>query len=181
MSLYENGLYSILQIKKRRYWPKNIPSEAATSLGQEYGSTKIRTTQHDGVRMFFAALRDRKPACLLATCSTTGQGEKVTHIVKDKKGVSSQVTFARPVVFDDYSRGRNAVDAHNNLRDNMISYHDILRGDSWLHRVFAFYLSVVEANAFAAYRKFSINGDRVTHAQFRQEVRYSPICREIRG
>jgi Transposase IS4 len=122
--------------------------------------------------MFFAALRDRKPAYLLATCSTTGPGETVTHIVKNKKGVSSEATFVRPVVFDDFSRGRNAVDAHNNLRDNMISYHDILRGDSWLHRVFAFYLSVVEANAYAAHRKFNVNRDRVTHAQFRHNVRY---------
>jgi Transposase IS4 len=171
-SLYQRGLFSILQVKKRQYWPKNIPGEAANELSDVYGSTQFRVTNYEGIRMFFAALRDRKPVYLLATCSTTAPGQEVTHVIKDKKGRSSDVTFVRPVVFDDYSKGRNAVDAANNLRDNMTSYHDVLRGDSWLHRVFAFYLGVVEANAYAAHRKYNARAESVQHAQFRQEVRY---------
>ncbi|CAG8733098.1 15762_t:CDS:2, partial [Funneliformis caledonium] len=38
ITLYNHGLYSILQIKKHRYWPKNIPSDITDVLGDTYGS-----------------------------------------------------------------------------------------------------------------------------------------------
>ncbi|CAG8488797.1 35218_t:CDS:2 [Gigaspora margarita] len=38
ISLYNHGLYSILQIKKCRYWPKNIPHDITNALDEPYGS-----------------------------------------------------------------------------------------------------------------------------------------------
>ncbi|CAG8647065.1 10777_t:CDS:2, partial [Diversispora eburnea] len=43
ISLYNYGLYSILQIKKRRYWPRNIPHDITGALEDTYGSSVSRT------------------------------------------------------------------------------------------------------------------------------------------
>ncbi|CAG8845303.1 38455_t:CDS:2, partial [Gigaspora margarita] len=38
IALYKHGLYSILQIKKRHYWPKNIPHDITGALENAYRS-----------------------------------------------------------------------------------------------------------------------------------------------
>ncbi|CAG8743419.1 11962_t:CDS:2, partial [Funneliformis caledonium] len=51
-------------------------------------------------------------------------------------------TFHQLVVFDEYNEFRSAVDILNNLCDNSLSYHDILRSKRSADHIFAFYLTV---------------------------------------
>ncbi|CAG8688987.1 4091_t:CDS:2, partial [Gigaspora margarita] len=57
VTLYKHGFYSILQLKKRCYWPKNIPHDITDALGSDYGSFVCRTGNLDGVELAF-----RRPA-----------------------------------------------------------------------------------------------------------------------
>ncbi|KAJ8652095.1 hypothetical protein O0I10_012282 [Lichtheimia ornata] len=169
-ALRKKGLYSILALKKRKYWPRNVPSDIIDNLPSIYGSHVCKVKTIDDVPMFVAALRDRKPQCLISTCSTTLPGSVVSHIVKDNNQ-SRRVTFQRPVVFDEYHAAKGAIDINNNIRDNMASYHDVIRSQSWQHRSFAFFLAVAEANAFLAWRAFGSENLRgITHYKFRERL-----------
>ncbi|CAG8651944.1 347_t:CDS:2, partial [Diversispora eburnea] len=49
ISLYNYGLYSILQIKKCHYWPGNIPYDITGALENTYGSSISRTCKINNV------------------------------------------------------------------------------------------------------------------------------------
>src|SRR6185369_9323239 len=110
-TLYNHGLYSILQIKKRRYWPKNIPHNITDALENTYGSIVSRACKINDVDLTVYSIRDRKDIVLLASCSTTVLGTEVKRYIK---GVGD-IKFCRPVVFDEYNEFRSAVDILNNL------------------------------------------------------------------
>ncbi|CDH55609.1 predicted protein [Lichtheimia corymbifera JMRC:FSU:9682] len=141
--LRKKGLFSIVSMKKRKYWPRNV---LRTSL-----RTYLEFMDH-------------------ITCSTTLPGSTVSHVVKENNR-SRRVSFQRAVVFDDYNEAKGAIDINNNIRDNMISYHDVIRTNTWQHRSFAFFLAVAEANAFLAWRTFGPENLRgITHFKFRERL-----------
>lgn len=75
-------------------------------------------------------------------------------------------TFARPLVFEEYEAGKGAVDTANNRRDNMPSFHDVMKTYRWEIRCLSFFFAVAEANAFSAYKYVEIE-DRMNHFEFR--------------
>ncbi|RCH81741.1 hypothetical protein CU097_005367, partial [Rhizopus azygosporus] len=94
--LMNHGLYSIMQVTKHRYWPQGM---FETDIIQATG------------RCLFALLGLKKLT-----------GEKTF-----KSSDGNQVTINRTKVVDEYERHRlGSVDAANNLRDNLTSYHDII-------------------------------------------------------
>ncbi|CAG8651697.1 5954_t:CDS:1, partial [Gigaspora rosea] len=99
-------------------------------------------------------------------CSMTILGSEVRRYIKDH----GNVTFRRPVVFDEYSEFKSAVDILNNLRDNSISYHDILASKRSVDRIFVFYLTVAEANSFSAYCQFVPGKQNTRHVDFRKQL-----------
>ncbi|CAG8751763.1 14784_t:CDS:1, partial [Cetraspora pellucida] len=48
-----------------------------------YGSYFSKVAIVNGIHLIAAFLKDRKPQCIIATASTTTQGDEVEHIVKD--------------------------------------------------------------------------------------------------
>ncbi|KAJ8651861.1 hypothetical protein O0I10_012554 [Lichtheimia ornata] len=169
-TLYQRGLYSILAIKKRRYWPKNVPKDLLDNLPESSGSHVCKVGEVDEVRMFTAALRDRRPQCVVSTCSTTLPASFVTHTVQ-VNGRSERVRSQRAAVFDEYGNSFGAIDANNNVRDNMTSYHDVMRTHKWEHRSFAFFWALAEANAFLAWRAFGPDELRnMDYCDFRERL-----------
>lgn len=166
VTLYRYGLYSILQIKKRRYWPKNIPSDITAVLEESYGSFNSRTRKLDGVGLTLCSIRDRKDMVLLASCSTTNLKTEVNRYIKNY----GNVKFLRPVIFDEYNEYRSAVDILNNLRDNALSYHDVLQTKCSENRILAFYFSITEANSFSAYCQFVPEKKNTRHVDFRKQL-----------
>ena len=79
-------------------------------------------------------------------------------------------TCHRPVVFDEYNEFRSAINILNNLHDNSLSYHDILGSKRSADRIFAFYLTVAEANSFSAYCRFVLGKKNMKHVDFRKQL-----------
>ncbi|CAG8619569.1 482_t:CDS:2, partial [Diversispora eburnea] len=150
ISLYNYGLYSILQIKKRRYWSRNIPHDITGAREDTYRSSISQTCKINNVDLAVCSIRDQKNIILLSSYSTTTLGTEVNRYIKD----SGDVKFCQPVVFDEYNEFRSAVDILNNLRNNALSYHDVFVSKCSVDRIFTFYLLVVEANSFSAYCQF---------------------------
>ncbi|CAG8620147.1 2259_t:CDS:1 [Ambispora leptoticha] len=165
-TLYNHGLYSILQIKKHRYWPKYIPHDIIDALEDAYRSFVSRARSINNVDLTVCSLRDRKKIVLLASCFTTTLGSEVKRYIKD----CSNVTFHRSVLFDEYCEYKSAVDILNNLRNNTLSYHDVLVSKCSVDRIFAFYLSIVEANSFFAYCRFVPEKQNIKHVDFRKQL-----------
>lgn len=102
--LMENGLQSIMQVAKRAYWPRGMPTtDIVQSLGPNYGDVKCMKSTVPGENMFVVAYRDLKAKALVSTCSTTTAGMK--RKFKDKEGTMHEVI--RPEVFDDYETNKS--------------------------------------------------------------------------
>ncbi|CAG8857155.1 27319_t:CDS:1, partial [Gigaspora margarita] len=61
----------------------------------------------NSTHLIAASLKDRKPQCIIATASTTTQGDEVECIVKERNNLSL-VKFARPKIFSEYSSLKSA-------------------------------------------------------------------------
>jgi hypothetical protein len=170
LALMNRGLFSLLMCKRRAGWPINYPGDLLLGgLEGPYGTCCAATsTSAEGFRLVAAALKDRKPRCIIGSCGITTSGELVERVVKNGQH-SETVTFHIPEIFADYSRGKGAVDINNNIRSNMTSIADVMRVDSWEMRTFSFYVGVIEANAYLACRAFKSDyiRARVEHVTFR--------------
>ncbi|CAI2169179.1 10391_t:CDS:1 [Funneliformis geosporum] len=112
------------------------------------------------------SIRDRKEIILFSSCSTIIRRIEVNRYFK---GYGS-ITFCQPVVFDEYNELRSAVDILNILHDNSLSYHDILGSKRSTDRIFAFYLTVAEANSFSAYCRFVPGKRNMKHIDFCKQL-----------
>ncbi|CAG8801626.1 16748_t:CDS:2, partial [Gigaspora margarita] len=106
ISLYNYGLYSILQIK-------NVAI---------------------GLKIFLMIL----PILLMSHMGPLSVEQETLDC--------GAIKFKRPVIFDEFNEFRSAMDILNNLRDNSLSYYDVLLLKHSVDCIFAFYLSVAEAN-----------------------------------
>jgi hypothetical protein len=79
-ALKEQGLFSIMQVKKKRYWPRGMPAEdIISSLGMTLGDSQCLKSRTDCI--FLVALRDIKPKCVIASAGSVSPGETVTRWV----------------------------------------------------------------------------------------------------
>ncbi|CAG8647923.1 4774_t:CDS:2, partial [Dentiscutata heterogama] len=113
----------------------------------------------------------RKPQCIIATASTTAADDEVERVVKERNN-SSLVKFTRPKIFSEYSASKGAVDINNQIRDNMTSFHDVMRGSDWEIRVLAFLLRIAEANAFISFKKWRRGAHDTSHFDFRRQLAF---------
>lgn len=96
--LSELGLYSIMQVTKRRFWPRGMPSVDVTSqlenhYGSHYTTAKFNA---DGSKLFVCAYRDQKVKALVSSCSTT----RLTGERRFRDDSGRVVTIRRPEVFE---------------------------------------------------------------------------------
>lgn len=66
---------------------------------------------------------------------------------------------------------KGAVDTANNRRDNLTSFHDVMKSYRWEVRCLAFFLAIPEANAFSAYMLSALDGSKRLHNAFRWRLR----------
>ncbi|CEG77500.1 hypothetical protein RMATCC62417_12240 [Rhizopus microsporus] len=101
--------------------------------------------------MFVCAFRAQKVKAFVSSCGTTGLTNEKTF----KSFDGNLVTIKRLEVVDEYERHKSSVDAANNLRDNLTSYHDIISTERWEMHFFGFFLGLCEADAYSSFRIFS--------------------------
>ncbi|EPB91415.1 hypothetical protein HMPREF1544_01737 [Mucor circinelloides 1006PhL] len=165
--LSDLGLYSIMQVTKRRYWPRGMPvTDIVEQLESAHGSHYTMKKNSGSGTMFVCSYRDRRVKAFISSCGTTSRlGGQRTSVSSG----SLEVAVSRPNVVNEYETHKSSVDAANNLRDNKISYHDIISTERWEMRFFGFFLGICEANAFSAYRVFNENGG-TTHSAFKDSL-----------
>ncbi|KAG2193134.1 hypothetical protein INT47_006434 [Mucor saturninus] len=124
--LLDQGLFSIMQVNKRAYWPRGMPStDIIQCLCPERNSFAAMSKVDDSGRTIFVCLyRDKKAKALISSCSTTTPS---TQFYQDSNGS----VLRRPQIFQDYETQKSSVDANNNRRDNMVSIHDAMKKYRW--------------------------------------------------
>lgn len=97
IKLLDQGLFSIMQVTKRAYWPRGMPSiDIIQCLRPERGSSAAMWKMDDSGRtIFVCSYRDRKAKALISSCSTTSL---TTQSYQDSNGS----VLHRPQVFQDY-------------------------------------------------------------------------------
>lgn len=94
------GLYSIMQVTKRRYWPRGMPTtDIVEQVEEAHGShyTMMKNDLSNG-RIFVCAYRDKKVKAFVSSCGTTIMSGQKTFVGCD----GQQVTIRRPAVVDEY-------------------------------------------------------------------------------
>ncbi|CAG8808857.1 21082_t:CDS:2, partial [Gigaspora margarita] len=164
--LYKHSFYSILQLKKHRYWPKNISHDITDALGSDYGLFVYRTGNLNGIKLAVCSIRNRKNIVLLSNCSTTNLKNEVNRYIKNY----GNVKFRRPAIFEEFNEYRSAIDILNNLRDNAFSYHNVLSTKHSKNHILAFYLTVAEVNSYSAYCQFVPGKKNMKHINFYKKL-----------
>ncbi|KAG2191723.1 hypothetical protein INT47_007988 [Mucor saturninus] len=123
-----------MQVAKRIYWPRGMPrNDIIQYLRTERGSyVAMSKSGHNGHNIFTCAFKDKKAKVL-------------------------NVTMTRSQVFHDYESHKSSVDANNNRRDNMISFHDIMKTYRWEARFLSFVFGIAEANSFSCFKIWVCN------------------------
>ncbi|KAG2211228.1 hypothetical protein INT47_006348 [Mucor saturninus] len=174
--LLDHGLHSIMQVAKRMYWPRGMPrNDIIQCLRTERGSyVAMSKSDHNGHNIFACAFKDKKAKVLVSSCSTS-MPSNVPHTYKGSNGQS--VTMTRPQVFHDYESHKSSVDANNNRRDNMISFHDIMKTYRWEVRFLSFVFGIAEANAFSCFKIWGCNRDGLVHSDFKSRLAHSLLVK----
>lgn len=96
--LLNNGLYSIMQVTKRAYWPRGMSNtDMVQSVDQAYGSHFKMMKNTNCGRVFTCAYRDQKVKAFISSCSTT----KLTG-ERSFKVDGNIITIKRPEVVQEY-------------------------------------------------------------------------------
>ncbi|CAG8709806.1 41010_t:CDS:2 [Gigaspora margarita] len=133
-------------------------------LGGPKESNELETDFSIGLNL--CSIHDRKDMVLLASCSTTNLKTEINRYIKNY----GNVKFLRPVIFDEYNEYRSGIDILNNLRDNALSYHDVLQTKCSENQILAFYFSITEANSFSAYCQFISEKKNTRYVDFQKQL-----------
>jgi len=167
------GVYSCIFIKKRKYWPKWVPSAAMkTHLeGKPLGTTAAKMCEYrgpecpEGIPWWLCGQKDSEYVNQLM-CTYGTLASKGGPIFRGK--APNTRTFMRPEPMHDYYDGRNAVDNANNRRQGCVSIEDAFPTKSWWKRQFIFTSALSETNACNAFNHFG--GHKVSSAEFRMAL-----------
>jgi Transposase IS4 len=153
IALRQMGVYASAMIKKRRYWPKNVPGDdiQAHFAGRGVGAVDALDGTMNGVKFNIFCMKDVDFTTSLMSTYGTNQrvGEQKHRIVNGQR-----VSLHYPEVVSHHYLYRHAVDDHNARRHYPISFERIWGSKFWAERVFSFLLAVTEINVLLAYRYF---------------------------
>ena len=134
-------------IKKRKYWPKNIPGQAIIDhmADKAVGSSGALQGVLGGVP--FSVIFMKEPDYVMKIMSSFGTLEpnnpaRMTSRIAD----GNTIRFPYPEMVDNHFVYRHLVDDHNNRRHKPISIEETWGTMSWPQRVFAYLLATTEVN-----------------------------------
>lgn len=97
--LSDLGLHSIMQVTKRRFWPRGMPgTDIIQQVEEEYGSYYTMKKDLNNHKIFVCAYRDQKIKAFISSCGTT-------RLTGQRSFVGSGgniVTITRPEVVEEY-------------------------------------------------------------------------------
>jgi hypothetical protein len=154
-ALKSKGLYTTAVIKKKRYWPAGVPGDNIRThmYGKDVGKQQVlegkQGTPYEG--LWLGAMADSKHTSLMCNSwATTNE----TGPTKKRRVGTALVEFKYGEYQHFYYKGRNAVDANNQVRQGCLSLEAISGLKLWENRQFMYMIATVEANALLAYNYF---------------------------
>lgn len=167
LQLRKNGVFGLIMVKKRRYWPKYIEGDAIQHhmANKSVGSVDALAGKKDNQRFHIFAMKDPDYTIILmatfgALRPVEGEDAKATRHVVDLDEKTQTVEFQYYEPFHYYYQCRGVVDCHNAKRHKPISLEETWKTQKWIHRVFAFIIAVCEINTYiVAVKKFKCAED----------------------
>ena len=149
------GIYVAAQIKKRQYWPRDVPGEAI----RQHMMTKNNGTM-DCVRGVmngkeYSIFAVKEPSYVSMMMSTYGSINLTSYkATRYDERECKNVQFHLNDVFSNHFKYRHAFDDHNHLRHQIPSIEDTWRTHHWPNCQFAFLLAISEINAYKSFEHF---------------------------
>jgi hypothetical protein len=160
IELKKLGVYASALIKKRRYWPRDVPGDAMDNRlrNKGLGSTDAIYGKSEDVDYHFFMEKDKDYTIkLMSTYSSLNVNDKAKHNrrhITNEQGKVETTTFQHAESFEHYYEARHKVDDHNHARHLLPSLEATWVTTTWENRVFAFILAISEINAWLAYKFF---------------------------
>lgn len=148
LHLHDLGVYGQALIKKRKYWPKDVPGDQIDQYfdGKPLGFSKTLKQDMDGIPFYVHCNRDTK--FVTKMMSTHGLLTTVPdHITYRQKPSGEWVSFAYPEFLSHHNHSKHWVDDVNNRRHDPIGLEQVWHTKWWPTRQFTFICSVAESNA----------------------------------
>lgn len=183
-------MYATIQIKKRRYWPKNVPGDAIREYFVDKDMAHADALPGTLREEKFHIVCMKEPEYVSMQMTTFGtlqevEGHKTrrnwTTRVGREPPVSHSKSFNYIENFSLYFKNRHQIDDHNNRQHAPISIEKTWGTKSWEHRVFAYILATSEVNVYRwrAYSDKTFCG--TSQLQFRREHALQMIDNELDG
>ena len=150
MDLHAKGVYFQSLIKKRWYWPAQVPGDQidAHMMTKGLGETETFVQSIEGVRFLVHCTRDSQYVTKIM--STHGLLEEIQDHPTWRLVDGEWKTFKYAEPLSRHNRAKHWVDDVNNRRHAPIGLEEMWRTKWWPNRQFTFILSVVEVNCVQA-------------------------------
>lgn len=159
VALMKHGLFCVLQVKRRKYWPKHFPRnpdivELLDAKTSQYGDVVCMTRDLEDVSMMACAVKDRRVNVFVATCGSIAITKHVRRTVKEGR-MSRDIEMPLTQVHDLYTQGRHSVDDHNKAQwGRGDSICKAFATNSWFVREVQMLVQIACGNAIRALRYF---------------------------
>jgi hypothetical protein len=184
IELFKKGVFGSALIKKRRFWPKDVPGEAIIEYfgDKPIGYTARRPgTSYDNVNFDIFALKEKEYTCMIMStygALNVNHNQKLSYRAADQPG-QPPITFYYTEVFGNHFQFRGAVDQHNGKRHDGhsgagMSFEESWATNRWENRVFAYILATSEINAYLC-RSYFGGSAHETQFEFRQKLCFDLI------
>lgn len=149
--LMKRGVYSSALIKKRRYWPKDVPGEEIREHFDDMDVAEVDALPLTKYGVNFHVWGMKEPEYVMMVMSTYGrdealEGSTTKRTYTTDSGEVRNKQFSYHEVFGNHFRFRHQVDDHNNRRHQPISLERTWGTKFWPDRCFAHFLALTEVN-----------------------------------
>lgn len=184
IEIFKVGVFASALIKKRKYWPKDVPGE---DIKRYFDDKPIGVTNRlpgitsDNVKFDIFAMKEKEYVSMFM--STYGalvenEGQKLAYREAETPG-QPPITFKYKEVHANHNKYKGAVDEHNNKRHDGhtgvgMSLEESWATMRWENRVFAYILATSEVNAYLC-RSYFGAADHETQFEFRQKLCFDMI------
>ena len=178
IELMKKGVFASALIKKRRYWPKDVPGDDIRRAfeGKAIGDTARLPGVAETHYPFdiFAMKEEEYVLMFMSTYGSLLENEDQKLSYRSSSNGQPPISFKYKEVFGNHYKYRGSVDEHNSKRHDGntgagMSLEASWTTTRWENRVFSYVLGTSEVNAYLS-RSYFASSDHETQFQFRQNL-----------
>ena len=147
MALHAHGVFGQFLIKKRRYWPQQVPGDQIDEYmkGKELGAVESFVQDLGGTPFYIHCCRDADYVTKIMSTHGTLDEVEGHSTWRCVNGEWKSFRYAEP--FSRHNKGKHWVDDVNNRRHDPIALDSTWKTKWWPNRQFTFLMSIAEVNA----------------------------------